>query len=121
MRKVKWRWDMGVYVPFCPYCDELAHEKNRCVFCNKPYEWVEGKHKETIVTVGEYTVVQATNNHIHIYKGERMVLHASCTKKKTEDELKEMVSHYEDICNNKMLDDIVGDEEGADNEQRETD
>lgn len=98
MKKVKWRWDYGVYVPLCPYCGELAYEKDHCVFCNKEYEWVEGEHKGTIVNVGEYTVVQATNNHIHIYKGERMVRHASCTKKMTEEELKEMVAHYEQIA-----------------------
>ena len=109
MKKVKWRWDWGVYVPFCPYCDEPAYEKDHCVFCNKPYEWVEGKHKATIVNVGEYTVVQCTNNHIHIYKDEHMVMHASCTKKKTEDELREMVAVYEDLCKHPIPDE----EEGA--------
>lgn len=97
MKKVKWRWEYGVYVPFCPYCNEPAYEQGYCVFCNNHYEWVEGKHKPTIVTVGEYTVVQGTGKHIHIYKGEEMVFHASCTKKKTEDELKEFVEYYDRI------------------------
>lgn len=95
--KVKWRWDMGTYVPFCPYCNELAYEKGHCVFCNNQYEWVVGKHKPTTVTVGEYTVVQCTGKHIYIYKGSHMAFHASCTKKKTEDELREFVGFYERI------------------------
>lgn len=98
MKKVKWRWDYDVYVPLCPYCNEPAYEKDHCIFCNKEYEWGDDKYKETIVNVGEYTVVQFTNNHIHVYKGERMVRHASCTKKMTEEELKEMVAHYEQIA-----------------------
>lgn len=99
MRKVKWRWDYGCYVCFCPYCDEPSYEKDRCVFCGKPYKWVEPKHKPTIVEVGEYTIVQATNNHIQLFKGERSVMHVSCTAKKTEDELKEMVALYEELAN----------------------
>lgn len=94
MKKVKWRWDMGVYVPFCPYCDELAYEEDHCVFCKKKYEWVD-KSKERKVIVGEYTVVQASNHHITIVKDGRMVYHASCTKKKTDEELKEHVVFYE--------------------------
>lgn len=98
MKKVKWRWDYGVYVPFCPYCDELAYEKDKCVFCGKTYEWREGKYRGTEVNVGEYTVYQATDNHIYIYNAEgNMILHASCRKKMTEDELKDMVKVYEDL------------------------
>ena len=87
MKKVKWRCDLGVYVPLCPHCNELAYEKDKCVFCGKEYEWVEGKRKETIIEYGEYTIVQATNNHISIYKNGRLIYHASCTKKKSEEEL----------------------------------
>ena len=99
-KKVKWRWDMGVYVPFCPYCDEFAYEKDRCAFCGEEYKWVESKHKDTIVTEGDYTIVQTTNNHIQMYKGERLVYHAACTEKQTEDELKGFVKYYEDLTNN---------------------
>ena len=98
MKNIVWRWDRGVYVPFCPYCDEVAYDKTKCVFCEKPYKWARGKHKPTVIEVGEYTVVQATNNHISIYKNGRFVYHASCTKKKTEDELKEQVKLYEMLC-----------------------
>lgn len=97
MKKIKYRWDMGVYVAFCPYCDELVYEKDRCVFCGKPYEYVEGKHKPTIVEEDEYTIVQATNNHIQIYKDGRMVMHMSCRKKKTEDELRSTIELYESL------------------------
>lgn len=77
MKKVAWlaEVDGGKY-PFCPYCNEFAYEKDHCVFCGKKYKWREGRHKERAVTVGEYTVVQTTNNHISITKGDRMVYHA---------------------------------------------
>lgn len=95
-KKVKWRWDYGVYVPLCPYCNELAYEKDHCVFCEKEYKWVD-KSKERMVTVGEYTVVQASNNHITIVKGDRRVMHASCTKRMSKRQLKKMVEWCEEI------------------------
>lgn len=91
MKKVNWKWDYGVYVPFCPYCNEPAYEKDHCCFCNKPYEWVDGEYKNTIVEVGKYTIVQATNNHISIYENGELISHISCTKKYTETELKELL------------------------------
>lgn len=92
MRKVKWTWDMGVYVPLCPYCKELAYEEDHCVFCGKKYIWVDsGKHKPTVVEHEGYKIIQCTNNHIQIYKDDRIVMHASCTKKMTEEELKQQV------------------------------
>ena len=63
MKKVNWKWDYGVYVPFCPYCDEPAYEKDHCCFCNKPYEWVNGE----------------------------LISHISCTKKFNKTELKELL------------------------------
>ena len=93
MKKVKWKWDYGVYVPLCPYCGELAYEKDHCSFCMNSYKWVD-KSKDRSVKVGEYTVVQCSNKHIHIYKGEHMVLHASCTKRKSKRQLKKMVDFY---------------------------
>ena len=97
MKKVKWKWDWGVYVPLCPYCYEFAFEKDHCVFCGKKYEWVEGEHKATVVEHNGYTIVQCTNNHIQIYKNGRIVYHASCTKKMTDDELREQVTFLEMI------------------------
>ena len=88
MAKVNWRWDYGVYVPFCPFCKEPAYEKDHCVFCGKKYEWVEGKHQPTVVEHNGYTVIQCTNNHIQVYKDGRLCYHASCTKKMSVDELK---------------------------------
>lgn len=105
MKKVKWRWDYECYVPLCPYCNEYAYEKDHCVFCKKEYKWV-GKSKERIVVEGDYTIVQASNNHIHVYKGERMVLHVSCTKKKSKRKLKK----FADVCKAVL-------EKGADNER----
>ena len=102
MKKVKWRWDWGCYIPLCPYCNEPAYEKDHCVFCEKEYKWVD-KSKEKIVTVGEYTVVQCSNKHVHIYKGEHMVLHASCTKRRSKRQLKKFVSHYERLLQSDLL------------------
>lgn len=101
MKKVNWKWDCGVYVPFCPYCDEPAYDKHRCCFCGKEYEWVEGEFKPTIVEEGDYTVIQSTNNHISIYKGDDIVSHINCTKKCTEAELKELINEFEDWSDTK--------------------
>lgn len=98
MKKVKWlpEYD-GLRYPACPYCNEFAYEKDHCVFCGKKYRWRNGKRKERIVTVGEYTVVQTTNNHIFIAKGDRMVYHAQCTKRLSRRALKKHVGYYEDL------------------------
>ena len=102
MKKVKWQWDYGIYVPFCPYCDEPAYEKDKCFACGKPYEWVEGKYKDTIIKHGEYTIVQATNNHISIYKNGEFIHHAQCDKKMTEKEMLGHIKLYEDFCKDKF-------------------
>lgn len=91
--KVKWKWDWGCFIPLCPYCNEPAYEKDYCVFCFKDYKWVD-KSKQRIVTVGEYTIVQASNHHITVCKGEERVLHASCTRKVSKRKLKE----YAKLC-----------------------
>lgn len=44
-----------------------------------------------------YKIIQCTNNHIQIYKDDRIVYHASCNKKMTEDELKEQVDFLKAI------------------------
>lgn len=93
-KKIIWRWDWEVYMPFCPYCNEPAYEKDKCVFCGKPYEWVEPKYKDTIIEQGEYTIIQATNNHISIYKNGEFVFHAQYTKKLTEEKLIEYLNNY---------------------------
>ena len=97
MKKVKWQWDMGVDVPFCPYCDEPAYEKDHCAFCGKKYKWVEGKHKPTVVEYGDYRIIQCTNNHIQVYKNNQIVMYSSCTKKLTEEELKAHVDFVRSI------------------------
>ena len=88
MKKVSWKWDMDVYMPFCPHCDEPAYEEDHCAFCGKPYKWVEGAGKLTVVEYGNYTIIQCTNNAILVYKNNQLVLHSSCNKKLTEEELK---------------------------------
>lgn len=97
MKKVNWRWDLGVYVPFCPHCDEPAYEKKKCVFCGKKYKWAKPEIKSAEYTFGDYTVVQAMNNHITVYKDGRMALHSSCKVKMTKEELKEQVEFVKRI------------------------
>ena len=71
----------------------------------------ETAQKEMAVEVGEYTVVQGTGNDVYVYRGGEWVLHAACTKKLSEDELREFVDLYEKIK----------EREREDNEQREAD
>lgn len=99
MKKVKWliEGDGKEKYPFCPYCNEFAYEKDHCVFCGKQYKWREGWRKDRVVSVGEYTVVQTTNNHISITKGDRMVFHAQCTKRLSKRKLKKQVDFYEQL------------------------
>ena len=111
LKPIKWKWDYGVYVPFCPYCGEPAYEKDKCFSCGKSYKWVEGEYKPTEVQVGEYLVVQATNNHVHIYKDGNMVFHSQCDKKFTEDELREHVDFYKQITSDENFKKILEDEE----------
>ena len=97
MKEVIWRWEYGLCMPFCPYCDGPAYEEDHCVFCLRKYKYTESPVKDTRVTVGEYTVIQLSNNALYVYKGERCVMHASSAKKMTEDELREMVAHYKEL------------------------
>ena len=97
MKEVQWRWDYGVYVPFCPYCDEPAYERDKCLSCGKTYKWVESDIKDTVVEKGKYTIAQCSNNHVHIYKDGRRIYHASVNEKMTEKELLDLVSLLEII------------------------
>ena len=97
IKEIVWQWEYGLYVPNCPYCHEPAYEKDHCVFCNKPYRWVDGENQPTVVEVGEYKAIQHTNNHIQIVKGDRVVLHASCTKEMSKKELEDYVRFYEEL------------------------
>lgn len=97
IEKVKWRWDWDIYVPFCPYCDEVAYYKDHCVFCGNLFEWVEGEVSPSEVTEGEYTVCQSTGGGIYVYKNGELVMHSQCTVKKTEEELKDFIPFYEEM------------------------
>ena len=110
MKEIVWRWDYGVYVPFCPYCDEPAYEKEGCCFCGMPYKWVDGKFKPKEVHKGEYTAVQSTNKHIMILKNDRMVMHSQCTEDKTEEELLNMIDSYIRFSASGAIEDLLRDE-----------
>ena len=94
MKKVKWRYEYGMEMPFCPYCDEPIYYKGECSFCGKKHEWENSKQEETVVEDGDYVIVQTPNNHIHIMHCGRMIVHINCTKKMTEDELRGLVAKY---------------------------
>lgn len=115
MKKVKWCWDWEVYVPLCPYCNEYAYEKDHCVFCGKPYKWVD-KSKDIIIEQGEYVIVQSSNKHISIYKNGEFVYHASYTKKLTKRKLKKYLASYIENMPKifKMADEYIEKQERAD-------
>lgn len=115
-KEVVWRWDWGVYVPFCPYCDEPAYEQDKCVFCGRPYKWVDGEHQPTEVRKANYIAVQSTNNHITIYKDGRMKMHSACTEKKTEEELLKMIDNIIRFEESGAIEDLLKDE-GDEDEQ----
>ena len=96
IKKIVWEseFDPNTKYPFCPYCREFAYEQDHCVFCGKPYEWVEGEGESSVVTVGEYTIVQTTNHHVHLVKDRKIVMHAQCAKSLTEEELKKEIEFY---------------------------
>lgn len=50
-----------------------------------------------VLNYNGYKIIQCTNNHIQIYKDNRIVYHASCRKKMTEEELKEQVDFLKAI------------------------
>ena len=103
MKKVKWKWDMGCYIAFCPYCGEPTYWEDHCEYCNKKYKWKEGRYKPREVVVGKYTVVQTTSKAIYIYDGERIVYHASSAKRMSKRQLKKMVEHYEMVISDDFL------------------
>ena len=117
MKKVKWRWDMGCYIAFCPYCNEPAYFDEHCEFCGKEYKWKEGRYKPREGVVGKYTVIQTSSRGIYIYDNDRnkLVSHASCTKRKSKRQLKKMVEHYEKIASDQRFIEVVlnDEEEGA--------
>ena len=103
MKKVKWQEEWGELFPVCPYCNEWAYEKTHCVFCKKLYEWDEPPNlpKPTIIEHEDYVVVQVPSNHIQIYDATdgRLVYHASCTEKLSNDELNKHVDFIRGIRN----------------------
>lgn len=90
-KQVVWRWEYGVYVPFCPYCGEPAYDHDLCFNCGKPYEYVEGEYKPKVVSKGAYTVIQSTNHHISVYKNDGLIFNAACGVSRSEAELLELI------------------------------
>lgn len=98
LKKVNWRKEYGAYAPFCPHCGEFAYEKSYCVFCGKLFKWVEPESvpKPTVVEHKGFTIIQVADDHLLVYKNNRLAMHASCTKRLTEDELRKEVDKFID-------------------------
>lgn len=99
-KKLVWKDDYdGSKYPACPCCKEPAYFHDECCFCGQVFEqdeeaWREFNHAIQIEKDG-YTVIQASNNHIHIYASDGTLLcHASCTKKMTEKELEKYLESF---------------------------
>lgn len=97
-KKIAWIPDYeGGYYPNCPTCGEIAYYLDKCCFCGQAFEQEDEKiaefdHSVQIERDG-YTIIQASNYHVHVYDADgRMISHASCTRKFTEDEL---IQHLE--------------------------
>lgn len=92
-QKVEWIDDYdGSKYPACPSCGEPAYYHDKCCFCGQAFEQDdealrEFNHSIQIEKDG-YTVIQTSNNHVHIYAPDGTLLsHATCTKRMTEKEL----------------------------------
>lgn len=57
-----------------------------------------------MINKDEYTVVQCSNKHIHIYKNGKMIMHVYCNKKMTNEELLKQIDFYEDLTSGKFDD-----------------
>lgn len=99
-KKVVWMedYDGGKY-PACPCCGEPAYYPDQCCFCGQPFEQddeilKEFNHSVQIERDG-YTVVQASNNHVHIYASDGTLLsHATCTQRMTEKQLYDYLENH---------------------------
>lgn len=90
MKKVIWRYEYEMYVPFCPYCNEFAYEENKCVFCNKEYEMTEYPESPIVV---EYKNLKATQTGLGLWIERNGILlsHSSLSRKLTEEEILKML------------------------------
>ncbi len=97
VKPVKWKWDWGAYLPFCPYCDEPAYDDEWCFNCHKKYKMVEGEFKDVIVTDGEWSAVSTPGKSLFIYHKGQTIAHASCTKQFTEEELLQQLKRFSEV------------------------
>lgn len=102
VKNIVWKWDKDVFVPYCPHCDDLVYEKDHCVFCNQPYEWVDPKPPCPLsapygiaeVNSGEYKlrVSYPDFKRISLYKNNCPLRLLSCDKKMRKAELLQLLT-----------------------------
>lgn len=101
-KEVKWCYDWGVLIPFCPYCDEPAYEKDKCVFCGKEYITTPKPIPDLEVYGDRFYAVMPSKTSIYIFEQVTgaLVCHESVSgkwdKEKLEKHLKEIEKGYKD-------------------------
>lgn len=77
---------------FCPTCERrLIWEDGELMIT------AQGSKDAVEVHKGEWTVIQATNNHVAILRNGKRVAHFQCNDKKSEQALLEMIDFYQEV------------------------
>jgi hypothetical protein len=102
-QKVIWIDDPGGgKFPACPTCKEPAYFADKCCFCGQAFEQDDEKLREFDHSVqierDGYTIIQASNYHVHIYDPDgRTISHIACTRKLTEKDLEEQLEFVKEF------------------------
>jgi hypothetical protein len=97
IKDVLWYLDCGVMVAHCPSCEELAYEENECVFCHQKYRYTPKPkgYEDTVITIGEWEICQVYGSWgVYITHNGKLIIHASCSQKLSEEKLKEWLENY---------------------------
>ena len=98
---VKWYHEWGLLVAHCPYCDELAYEKNRCVFCGKEYEYTQKPVPDLKAESKMLWAVMPSNDSIYVFDrlSNGLVRHESVCGKWDDKKLKRHLEELEKEVN----------------------
>lgn len=97
--KINFYEDWGVYIGHCPFCDELAYEKDHCVFCGAEFEELteediqkEKEENHEIEVSKNGRTLHQVGNSVYEYCNGQFVSHWSCSRPHTKEELEEMLN-----------------------------